>query len=196
MLLALGYLRHAVRRASRLRVRRSVRPPRARRCTHLHDPAGLERKRHHGSPPRPQPGRIEVLRRLPAQAAAQERRSSSRSPAGRGTDAGPDVHRVHGGLQHFLHGSLLRAGNGHHTDPAGRHARLRALSAGDRRSRADPRPHRFLQLRRSVPAQARDRHVRVHQAAITRTSISTRAPMASRSRKRRRGGWFIRGSTR
>ena len=39
-------------------------------------------------------------------------------------------------------------------------------------------PRRLLQLRRSVPAQARDRDVRVHQGALSRTSTSTRAPTA------------------
>ena len=52
--------------------------------------------------------------------------------------------------------------------------------ARHRRSRPVARPHRLLQLRRSVPAQARDRDVRVHQVATFRTSISTRAPTAWR----------------
>ena len=55
----------------------------------------------------------------------------------------------------------------------------------DRRSRPVARPGRLLQLRRSVPAQARDRDVRVHQGALSRTSTSTRARTGSRSPKTR-----------
>ena len=42
----------------------------------------------------------------------------------------------------------------------------RAVHAGDRRSRADARAHRLLQLRRGVPAQARRRDVRVRQGDV------------------------------
>ena len=58
------------------------------------------------------------------------------------------------------------------------------------------RPHRLLQLRRSVPAQARRRDVRVHQVAASRTSTSTRARTASRFRRSRRAGSCTRASTR
>ena len=94
--------------------------------------------------------------------------------------AEPAVHRVHGGLQHLVLPGVLRAGNRHHAHAPGRHARLGRVHAGRRRSRAVARPHRLLQLRRSVPAQARRRDVRVHQDASFRTSISTPAPTAWR----------------
>ena len=55
----------------------------------------------------------------------------------------------------------------------------------DRRGRPVARADRLLQLRRSVPAQARRRDVRVHQGAASRTSTSTRAPTASRSPRSR-----------
>ena len=53
------------------------------------------------------------------------------APPVRPIDAGPlpvaDVHRVHGRLQHLVHRGVLRAGNRHHADAPGRHARLRSV---------------------------------------------------------------------
>ena len=55
------------------------------------------------------------------------------APPVRPLDAGPlpvaHVHRVHGGLQHLVHRGVLRAGNRHHADAPGRHARLRPVPA-------------------------------------------------------------------
>ena len=107
----------------------------------------------------------------------------------------PAVHRVHGRLQHLVHPGVLRAGNRHHPHPPGRHARLRSVPPRRRRGRPVARPHRLLQLRRGVPAQARGRDVRVHQGAAFRTSTSTRAPTAWRSPRSRRGGWCTPAST-
>ena len=106
------------------------------------------------------------------------------------------VHRVHGRLQHLVHPGVLRAGNRHHAHAPGRHARLRSVPRVIDEAGPSLGPHRLLQLRRSVPAQARGRDVRVHQDAASRTSISTRAPTAWRSPRRRRGGSCTRASTR
>ena len=110
--------------------------------------------------------RLGVLRRLPAEAAAGRRRGGAGARSQRRAAAQPAVHRVHRRLQHLVLPGLLRAGNRHHAHAPGRHARLGAVHARRRRGRAVARPHRLLQLRRSVPAQARRRDVRVHQDEV------------------------------
>ena len=60
-----------------------------------------------------------------------------------------------------------------------------AVRARPRRARPDARPHRLLQLRRSLPAQEGGRDVRAGQDAAIRTSISTRAPTAAPSPRTR-----------
>ena len=94
-------------------------------------------------------------------------RGADRAIARRGPPAQPPVYRVHRRLQHLVHRGLLRAGNRHHENAQRRHARLRSLQERRRRGRARARAHRLLQLRRGVPAQARDRDVRVHQVALS-----------------------------
>ena len=107
--------------------------------------------------------RVVILRRLPLEAAAQEGRSPGRPSARRGSAARADVHRVHGRVQYLVRRGVLRPGDRHHADAAGRHARLRAVPARDRRGRSVAQPRRLLQLRRGVPPQAGSRDVRVHQ---------------------------------
>ena len=111
--------------------------------------------------------RIEVLRRLSAEAAVEERRAAAAARPGRRRTSLASLRGVHGRVQHLLRPGLLRAGNRHHPDAPGRHARLRAVQAGHRRSRSVARTCRLLQLRRGVPAQARDRDVRVHQGPLS-----------------------------
>ena len=139
MHLAVGHARHAVRRPAGLRLRRSLRPAGARRRPDVVDRGGLGRRRHHDAARRAERRRLEVLRRLPAEAAAEEGRGAAGPAARRGSAAEPDVHRVHGRLQHLVHPGVLRAGNRHHPHAAGRHARLRAVPARHRRSRPDAR---------------------------------------------------------
>ncbi len=74
---------------------------------------------------------------------------------------------MHGRLQHLVHRSVLRAGNRHHEDPQRRDARLRSVPECRGRGGAGTGAHRFLQLRRGLPAQARHRDVRVHQGTIS-----------------------------
>ena len=99
------------------------------------------------------------------------------------------VHRVHRRLQHLVRPGLLRAGNRHHPHAAGRHARLRSVHARDRRGRPVARPDRLLQLRRSVPPQARDRDVRVHQVALPAHLPLHEHQRARVHRGAGRGGW-------
>ena len=87
LLLAVGHAGHALRRPHRLRLRRSLRQARARRC------AARRRSRdvwtgddHHRPARRPERRRLEVLRRLPAEAAARRRTRRRRV---RPLDAGP-----------------------------------------------------------------------------------------------------------
>ena len=89
-----------------------------------------------------------------------------RARPGRLAAAFAALHREHRRLQHLVRAGLLRAGDRHHPHPSGRHARLRAVQAGRGRSWPVARPNRLLQLRRSVPAQARRRDVRVHQEQV------------------------------
>ena len=93
-----------------------------------------------------------------------ERASAARLNVGAAAEA--PVHRVHRRLQHLVQPGVLRAGDRHHPHAPGRHARLRPVHASDRRGRAVAGPHRLLQLRRGVPAQARRRDVRVHQDEV------------------------------
>ena len=80
--------------------------------------------------------RIEVLRRLPAEAAAEERRGA----AGRPIDAGPLPSRMYiectAACNISCTEAVLRAGNRHHADPSAGHARLRSLPPGRRRGGA------------------------------------------------------------
>ena len=166
LLLALVDRRHALRRprssaAAPIRTRSACSATSASTSldAHLARTDGHER-----CATRSESRRIVVLRRLPAEAAA--RRTTRPAPV-RDLNvvaaAQPAVHRVHGGLQHLLLPGVLRAGNRHHAHAPGRHARLERVHPRRRRGRPVARPHRLLQLRRSVPAQARRRDVRVHQ---------------------------------
>ena len=110
--------------------------------------------------------RLQLLRRLPAQAAARAGPGAATARPRRQRHSRPALHRVHRRLQHLLLPGVLRARNRHHPHAAGRHARLRSLHARHRRSRALARADRLLQLRRSLPAQARRRDVRVHQDEV------------------------------
>ena len=125
----------------------------------------LDRHDDQHPPGRSQRGRRKVLRRLPAQAPAPQR-STARPLSRRRTAAQPDVRRMHGRLQHFVHRCVLRARDRHHENAQCGHARLRPLQARRRRSGTRARADRFLQLRRGIPAQARDRDVRVHQEPL------------------------------
>ena len=81
------------------------------------------------------------------------------------------------------------------TRTPGRHARLRSVHEGDRRSGPDAGPHRFLQLRRGVPAQARRRDVRIHQDEVP-AHLSLHEHQRPRlSPKRRCASWRDRAST-
>ena len=111
-------------------------------------------------------GGVEVLRRLPPEASAGQGRAAGGAAGRRRRPAVAALYRVHGRLQHLVHGGLLRPGNRHHADASGRHARLRSLPPGRRRGRTVARTHRLLQLRRGVSAQARRGDVRVHQDAL------------------------------
>ena len=66
-----------------------------------------------------------------------------------------------------MRAGVLRARDRHHAHPPGGHARLRSVPPRRRRGRPVARADRFLQLRRGVPAQARDRDVRAHQAQLS-----------------------------
>ena len=106
------------------------------------------------------PRRIELLRRLPAEAPARRRRAAPQRTSRSRRIPAALVCRVHGGLQHLVPPGVLRARDRDHPHAPGRHARLRSLHARHRRSWAVARAHRLLQLRRGLPPQARRRDVR------------------------------------
>ena len=188
---------HALRRPHRLRLRRPVRQARARRRAARRPSRDVwTGETAIGAAAGPERRRLEVLRRLPAEAAAQEGADAAAADARRGPAALAPVRRVHGRLQHLLQPGVLRAGNGHHDDAAGRDAGFRSLHARHRRGRPVARPRGLLQLRRGVPPQARRGDVRVHQDASSRTSISTRARTAWRSPRTGPGASSIPASTR
>ena len=180
-----------------LRLRRPVRQARARRHADRNRLGDLDRRARVRASPRPQRWRLEILRRLPAEAAAEEGRAAARP---RPRTSRPLPSRLYIECTAACNISCAQAccapGDRHHPHAAGRHARLRAVPARDRRSRPVARPGRLLQLRRSVPAQARDRDVRVHQGRASRTSISTPARTAWPSPRSRRAGSSARASTR
>ena len=159
--------RAAVRRPHGLRLCRSVRQARARRRAHHLDRRHLDGTGGVAVARRDQRGRLELLRRLPAQAAARARSSAAPARSQHQRHSGTPVYRVHGGLQHFLQPGGLRPGNRHHAHAPGGHARLRFVHESDRRGGAVARTHRLLQLRRGVPSQARRRDVRIHQDEIS-----------------------------
>ena len=66
----------------------------------------------------------------------------------------------------------------------------------DRRGGPVARTDRLLQLRRSVPAQARGRDVRVHQVEVPAHLSLHEHERPGASPRSGRGGWFARGSTR
>ena len=142
--------------------------------------------------------RLEVLRRLPAQAAARRRTSRRRSaPLDVGAAAVAALHRVHRRLQHLVHPGLLRAGNRHHPHAPGRHARLRSVHARRRRGRPVARPHRLLQLRRGVPAQARaSRCASTSSRAIPHIYLYTSTNGLAFTEEQARAAGAIRASTR
>ena len=166
MHVAVEHARDALRRARRMRLRRSLRQARAGRCQDREHLGDLEGHAHRHAARRPERRRLVVLRRLPAQAAAPWR-GADRAVARRGPAAHPPVYRVHRRLQHLVCRGVLRARDRHHQNAQRRHAGLRSLQERCRRGRARARAHRLLQLRRGLPAQARDRDVRVHQVALS-----------------------------
>ena len=127
-------------------------------------------------------GGSSLLRRLPAQAAARRRTSRRRSAT---STSAPLPGRLYIECTAACNISCFQACCAPETGIT----RTRQAGMLDfdlfttrrRRGRTDARPHRLLQLRRGVPAQARRRDVRVHQDARSRTSTSTRAPTAWRS---------------
>ena len=167
-ILALGHARHALRRPHRLRLRRSRT---ASACSATRGTRRvarrLDRADHHRSCAQDlNAGGSKFCGDCPLKLPLKKDEHAAGAAARRRPAAVADVHRVHGGLQHLVHRGVLRAGNRHHADAPGRHARLRAVPARHRRGRPVARPHRLLQLRRGVPAQARGRDVRVHQATL------------------------------
>ena len=91
---------------------------------------------------------------------------------------------------------VLRAGDRHHQHAAGRHARLRPVHARVDEAGPSLGAHRLLQLRRSVPAQARGRDVRVHQDALPAHLSLHQHQRPGASPRTRRGGWCAPASTR
>ena len=65
-------------------------------------------ERRVGAPARSERRRVEVLRRLPAQAAAEDATRRRRSATSTSARCPPPVRRVHGRLQHLLQPGLLR----------------------------------------------------------------------------------------
>ena len=118
------------------------------------------------APHRPERRRIELLRRLSAQASPRRRSAGADPRSRRRAAAQPAVHRVHGGLQHLVLPGVLRTGDRHHAIASGGDARLGRVHESRRRSRPFARADRLLQLRRSVSSQARRRDVRVHQDEV------------------------------
>ena len=121
-------------------------------------------------------------------------------PPQRGLDVGvaalAALRRVHRRLQHLLRTGVLRARDRHHANAPGRAC---STSSCSRRvvDEAGPSlvPHRLLQLRRGVPAQARGRDVRVHQAQLSAHLSLHEHQRAGLHRGAGRGGWSARGST-
>ena len=201
LLLAVGDGGDAVRRPRRLRLRRSLRQARARRRARHAGRRDLDRRDGVDAPPRSQRRRIDLLRRLSAEAAAGGRRAGTGPAAGRRARRRhaapqPPLRRDHGGLQHLVPRRVLRARDRHHQDAPGRHARSGTVRARPRRARPDAGPPRLLQLRRSLPAQEGGRDVRAGQVAAIRTSTSTRAPTAAPSPRSASGSSCGRASTR
>ena len=174
--LAVEHAGHALRRPHGVRLRRSLRPSRARRRARPERLRHLDR--HHDLVAARGPER----RRFDDSAATA--RSSCRSRASR---ADRSIGRTSGRLPSRMYiectaacnisctRGLLRAGNRHHENTQAGMLDFDLFTRRGGRSRAVAGPHRLLQLRRSVPAQARDRDVRVHQEHASRTSISTPA---------------------
>ena len=183
------------RRPALVRLFRSVRPENSRRRAAVHGERGVDRAGGLGASRGSQRRRIEILRRLPAETAAQERRGGAPAIARRRRAPEPPLHRVHGGLQHLLLQGVLRAGDRHHEDAPGRHAGLRPLQA--RRGRGGPvaGPHRLLQLRRGVSAQARRGDVRVHQGAVPAHLPLHEHQRPGADAGAARAGWRTRAST-
>ena len=174
--------RHAaVRWPAGLRLRRSVRKAGPRRHPDHFRVGGLDRRDRVAAAPGHQRRRLAVLRRLPAEAAAEEGRSAAAARAGRRHAALPPVCRVHRRLQHLVRPGLLRAGNRHHPDATGRDARLRPLHPGDRRSRTLARDASTSSTTaRLSSTSARSRCASTSRRS-SRTSISTPAPTGSPS---------------
>ena len=109
LLVAVADWRDVVRRPHGVRLRRPLREARARRRAHHVDRRHLAGARRVAIAGRPEPGRLELLRRLPAQAAARRRSGAAAARPERQPDPRPAVYRVHRGLQHLLQPGGLRA---------------------------------------------------------------------------------------
>ena len=178
MHVAVEHARHALRRPHRLRLRRSVRQARARA---MPGPRASRRS-----------GRTRASSTLRADLNAGgssfcgdcplKLPLRGEAPTERSLDVGRLPNRLYIECTAACNISCAEAccapETGHHENAQRRHARLRSLQERRRRGRARARAHRLLQLRRGVPAQARDRDVRVHQERAFRTSISTPARTA------------------
>ena len=167
MLVAVGDRRAALRRPHGVRLRRSVCQARPRRCAHHVDRRHLDRTGRIAAARRPQPGRLELLRRLPAEAAARRRTSRRRSAI---STSAPIPSRLYIECTAACNISCNQAVCAPETGIT--RTRQAGMLDFDLFTKvideAGPvaRPHRLLQLRRSVPAQARRRDVRVHQDEV------------------------------
>ena len=141
--------------------------------------------------------RIEVLRRLPAQAAAEAR--TRRRRCGRSTPVRcrPDVSssaRRRATSRASRRAARPKPASRGHGRPA---CSTSSCSAGSS-TKSGPTLGRidFFNYGEAFLHKRADRDVRVHQDAASRTSISTRARTASRYRRAGAGGWCTPASTR
>ena len=141
--------------------------------------------------------RLEVLRRLPAEAAAREGRARRRSATRRRPAAVAPLHRVHRRLQHLVRPGLLRAGNRHHAHAAGRHARLRPVHAASstKRGRRSAASTSSTTARRSSTS-ARIEMCEYIKARFPHIYLYTSTNGLALHRGAGRGGSCARGSTR
>ena len=195
--LAVEHAGHALRRADRVRLRRSVR---AGACWATSGPPLFEDVWSGGTITRLREELNAGGSKFCGDCSLKLPLKKDDAPPVRPVDAGraalADVHRVHGRLQHLVQPGGVRAGDRHHAHAPGRHARFRAVPP-HRSTKPAPRcsgSTSSTTARRSCTS-APWRCASTSRRAF-RTSTSIRARTASRSPKSRPGVWSTPASTR
>src|SRR5262245_13989361 len=147
MLVALDHAGHAMRRATRMRMCRSIRTQGSGRCAWKLAARRVDRACRELAPRRFERRRLEILWRLPSEAPSEEGRCPSGPTDRGGRPSIAFVYRVHSRVQYLLRGGMLCAGDRDHANATSRNARLRALPTGCRRGGFLTRTDRLLQLR-------------------------------------------------